>query len=72
MNTSMKSGGFQGGRFIGHSIKWVFLIAVAFFTIFPIIMAILGSVKTNGTTNNNYNKTGNSISRFHLKGHHWS
>ncbi|UJF34807.1 carbohydrate ABC transporter permease [Paenibacillus hexagrammi] len=45
--SSMKSSGFQSGRFIGQSIKWIFLIAVAFFTIFPIIMAMLGSVKTN-------------------------
>lgn len=47
MTTSTKSGGFLGSRIIGHSIKWLFLITVAFFTIFPIIMAMLGSVKTN-------------------------
>jgi ABC-type glycerol-3-phosphate transport system permease component len=28
-------------------IKWVFLLSIAFFTLFPIVMAVLGSFKTN-------------------------
>lgn len=34
-------------RVLSQTVLWVFLIAVAFFTLFPIVMAFLGSVKTN-------------------------
>lgn len=38
---------FNAGRCAGHTIKWAFLLVVAFFTLFPVVMAILGSFKTN-------------------------
>lgn len=34
-------------RILARSVLWLFLIAVAGFTLFPIIMAFLGSAKTN-------------------------
>jgi raffinose/stachyose/melibiose transport system permease protein len=47
MQTSTKSGVIRSGYFTGKSLKWIFLLAIAFFTLFPIVMAILGSFKTN-------------------------
>lgn len=42
-----KSGAFWSGLITGRLIKWLFLLIIAIFTIFPILMAILGSFKTN-------------------------
>lgn len=47
MHTSTKSGVIRSGYFTGKTLKWIFLLAIAFFTLFPIVMAILGSFKTN-------------------------
>ncbi|NQX68321.1 carbohydrate ABC transporter permease [Paenibacillus alba] len=47
MHTNTKSGVLRSGYFTGHAVKWLFLIIIAFFTLFPIVMAILGSFKTN-------------------------
>ncbi|NOU87237.1 ABC transporter permease subunit [Paenibacillus sp. LMG 31460] len=47
MQTSTKSGVIRSGYFTGKTLKWIFLLAIAFFTLFPIVMAILGSFKTN-------------------------
>ncbi|MDQ0900627.1 raffinose/stachyose/melibiose transport system permease protein [Paenibacillus sp. V4I7] len=47
MHTSTKSGVIRSGHFTGKTLKWIFLLAIAFFTLFPIVMAILGSFKTN-------------------------
>lgn len=35
------------GRIIGNSMLWIFLIIVAVFTLFPVVMTFLGSFKTN-------------------------
>ncbi|WP_248927480.1 carbohydrate ABC transporter permease [Paenibacillus hamazuiensis] len=47
MNVHSKSGTFQGGYVAGQLVKWIFLLATALVTLFPIVMAILGSFKTN-------------------------
>lgn len=46
-NTLTKSSVLRSGHVAGHSLKWIFLLAIAFFTLFPMVMAILGSFKTN-------------------------
>jgi ABC-type glycerol-3-phosphate transport system permease component len=47
MNANAKPGFMSGGYAVGQLIKWVFLLSIAFFTLFPIVMAVLGSFKTN-------------------------
>lgn len=47
MQTTTKSGVIRSGYFTGQALKWLFLLVIAFFTLFPIVMAILGSFKTN-------------------------
>lgn len=47
MSSTTGKSTFKAGAFAGHLIKWIFLLAIAFFTLFPIAMAILGSFKTN-------------------------
>lgn len=47
MQTNTKSGVIRSGYFTGQTLKWVLLLVIAFFTLFPIVMAILGSFKTN-------------------------
>ena len=47
MHTNTKSGVIRSGHFTGQTLKWIFLLVIAFFTLFPIVMAILGSFKTN-------------------------
>jgi ABC-type glycerol-3-phosphate transport system permease component len=47
MTTIAKRSYFWGGSAAGQLIKWIFLLAIAFFTLFPIVMAVLGSFKTN-------------------------
>jgi raffinose/stachyose/melibiose transport system permease protein len=34
-------------KWTGNTILWIFLIGVAFFTLFPVILTLLGSFKTN-------------------------
>lgn len=34
-------------RMLGQIVLWIFLLAIAFLTIFPVLIAILGSFKTN-------------------------
>lgn len=46
-NTQTKSSVLRSGYVAGHILKWIFLLAIAFFTLFPMAMAILGSFKTN-------------------------
>lgn len=46
-NTQTKSNVLRSGHVAGHILKWIFLLAIAFFTLFPMVMAILGSFKTN-------------------------
>ncbi|KRF09821.1 carbohydrate ABC transporter permease [Paenibacillus sp. Soil787] len=46
-NTLTKSSVLRSGHVAGHILKWIFLLAIAFFTLFPMVMAILGSFKTN-------------------------
>ncbi|UKS27012.1 carbohydrate ABC transporter permease [Paenibacillus sp. HWE-109] len=47
MQMNTKSGVIRSGYFTGQTLKWIFLLVIAFFTLFPIVMAILGSFKTN-------------------------
>jgi raffinose/stachyose/melibiose transport system permease protein len=47
MSTNPKPAVFKTGHVFGHLIKWIFLASIAFVTLFPIVMAILGSFKTN-------------------------
>ncbi|RTE08319.1 carbohydrate ABC transporter permease [Paenibacillus whitsoniae] len=42
-----KNGVNRSGYIAAHTVKWLFLLIIAFFTLFPIVMAILGSFKTN-------------------------
>ncbi|MGO4274350.1 carbohydrate ABC transporter permease, partial [Paenibacillus sp. TAF58] len=46
-NTQTNSSVLRSGHIAGHILKWIFLLAIAFFTLFPMVMAILGSFKTN-------------------------
>lgn len=34
-------------RFVGNVLLWIFLGAIAVFTLFPVVMTVLGSLKTN-------------------------
>lgn len=47
METTASQGGFRMGRYTGQTVKWIFLLVIAFLTLFPVVMAILGSFKTN-------------------------
>ncbi len=43
----MNGNGIRASYGLGHIVKWVFLISIAFVTLYPLIMAVLGSLKTN-------------------------
>jgi raffinose/stachyose/melibiose transport system permease protein len=47
MAAATKPVSLKTGYALGHVIKWAFLLCIAFVTLFPIVMAILGSLKTN-------------------------
>ncbi|MCU6796730.1 carbohydrate ABC transporter permease [Paenibacillus sp. WQ 127069] len=47
MDTNLNHNGIRASYWLGHIVKWAFLISIAFVTLYPLIMAVLGSLKTN-------------------------